>query len=368
MQSANVLRETPGSHASPLETLRVLGLHLLCLSVPVYVLAFVSTGPHVWYAALPWLLLVPVVAELDRRSPPARHPPLAGVASWPFDALLVLLTAIQVANVVLAARLVHRGGFFAVDTVVAVIVVGVNSGYSAIVVAHELIHRPSKALQLLGRLLLATVSYEHFYVEHVRGHHLRMGTAEDPATSRYGETYSEFWKRTVPAQFRSAFRLETKRLGDVDMKWYDRRNLRNEVVHGVVAEAAIALGLAVAFGPGALVVHLGQAYVAVGLLEATNYFEHYGLRRTGRKVRPVDSWDAESWWSLFSLVGLSRHADHHAYASRPYQALRTWEESPKLPYGYTVMGLLVIFDNARARALLDAELERRKLGPFAEAA
>jgi alkane 1-monooxygenase len=67
-------------------------------------------------------------------------------------------------------------------------------------------------------------------------------------------------------------------------------------------------------------------------------------------------------------VGLSRHADHHAYAARPFQALRTWEESPKLPCGYVGMVLMVIFDNSRARALLGAELQRRRLGPFAAAA
>ena len=81
----------------------------------------------------------------------------------------------------------------------------------------------------------------------------------------------------------------------------------------------------------------------------------------------MDSWDSDSWFTLFALVGLSRHADHHAYAARPYQALRTWEESPKLPYGYIVTTLMVIFQNARLRALLGAELQRRKLGPFAEA-
>jgi alkane 1-monooxygenase len=90
--------------------------------------------------------------------------------------------------------------------------------------------------------------------------------------------------------------------------------------------------------------------------------------RQGRKVRPVDSWDSDSWFTLFALVGLSRHADHHAYAARPYQALRTWEESPKLPYGYILMVILVIFDNARVRRLLGEELERRRLGPFAAAA
>jgi alkane 1-monooxygenase len=99
-----------------------------------------------------------------------------------------------------------------------------------------------------------------------------------------------------------------------------------------------------------------------------NYFEHYGLRRAGRKVRPVDSWDSDSRFTLFALVGLSRHADHHAYASRPFQALRTWEESPKLPYGYLAMVALVLLDNARMQELMHAELRRTKLGPFAEAA
>jgi alkane 1-monooxygenase len=137
------------------------------------------------------------------------------------------------------------------------------------------------------------------------------------------------------------------------------------VVHGILAGVAVAAAVLAILGPAGLAFFVAQAYVAVRLLEAVNYFEHYGLRRQGRKVRPVDSWDSESWFTLFGLVGLSRHADHHAYASRPFQALRTWEESPKLPYGYIVMGLLVIFHNAKARALLGAELERKQLGPFA---
>src|SRR5262249_51451350 len=158
------------------------------------------------------------------------------------------------------------------------------------------IHRKSPLLVLLGRLLLVTVFYEHFYIEHVRGHHLRIGTDDDPATSRYGETYAEFWRRTVPAQFRSAWRLEAKRLGDEEMRWSDPRLLRSAVVHGILAEAVVA-GLALALlGPAALVFLLAQASVAVRLLEAVNYFEHYGLRRQGRKVRPVDSWDSDAWF------------------------------------------------------------------------
>ena len=353
---------------SPLETLRTWALHLISLAVPLFTLAFVASGPHPWYAALPWLGVVPVVVLLDRRSGTALHRPVESMPAWPFDAVLVFLTALQVANVALASRMITRGSLLSVDSLVALLLVGVSSGYSAIVVAHELIHRKSRWMVLLGRLLLVTVLYEHFFVEHVRGHHLRIGTEDDPATARFGETYREFWRRTVPAQLRSAFRLEAKRLGDEEMKWHDPRLLRSAVVHGILAQIVVLAAVAALLGPAGLVFFLLQAHVAVRLLEAVNYFEHYGLRRQGRKVRPVDSWDSDSWFTLFALVGLSRHADHHAYASRPFQALRTWEESPKLPYGYIVMVLMVIFDNKKTRALLDAELQRRQLGPFAVAA
>lgn len=353
--------------ANPLATLRIFSLHLTALAMPLYVVAFALTGPHPWYGALPWLLAIPALMVLDRKSGPAKHVPIEGMASWPFDGILLVLTAMQIATVALTARMIAKGSLLSADALVAAVLVGANSGYSAIVVAHELIHRKSRFMSWLGRILLATVCYEHFFTEHVRGHHMRVATDDDPATSRHGETYAEFWRRTVPGQFKSAWRIEAKRLGDENMRWHDPRMIRSAVVHGVILEAAIAALVLALAGPAALVVHLGQAYVAVRLLEAVNYFEHYGLRREGRKVRPVDSWDSDSMFTLFALVGLSRHADHHAYASRPFQALRTWDESPKLPYGYIVTTMMVIFADAKLREALDAELSRKKLGPYAAA-
>jgi alkane 1-monooxygenase len=248
------------------------------------------------------------------------------------------------------------------------VVVGSSSGYSGIVVAHELIHRPRRGWQWLGRLILATVAYEHFFTEHVRGHHVRVGTDDDPATARFGESFNHFYLRTVPAQFRSAWRLETARLGDRNMKWYDPRLLRSRVVHGVVVEGAITAAVAVCCGPVALAAHLMQAWWATRALEVVNYFEHWGLRRDERRVTPTDSWDTGSRFTYYALTGLSRHADHHAFASRPYQQLRAWEESPKLPHGYLAMFPLVLARNKRFRQLMTKELERRGLGPFAATA
>lgn len=54
-------------------------------------------------------------------------------------------------------------------------------------------HLPAADLPslLLGRALIWTVTYDHFFVEHARGHHARVATEDDPATSRFGETYAE---------------------------------------------------------------------------------------------------------------------------------------------------------------------------------
>jgi alkane 1-monooxygenase len=342
-------------------------LHLLCFVLPVTCLAFLLTAPHPWYLALPWLLVVVGSIWLDMRSAVERRQPAATLPGWPFDIVLYGLVVLQVTAVALTVYIVAAHGFWRVDTLVAILLVGINSGYSGLVVAHELIHRPQRHMQQLGRLLLCTVVYEHFATEHIRGHHARVGTAADPATARFGEHGLRFFLRTVPAQFLSAWRLEAKRLGDEHMRPWDPRLLRSRVVHGLVVEWGAALAMLVVLGPGAAAVFLLQAVLAIRLLEAVNYFEHWGLARTTRKVRTVDSWDTDSWFTLYTLVGLSRHADHHAYAARPYQQLRFMEESPKLPYGYFGTVLMVLFRNRTLQRIMTAELARKRLGPFAPA-
>jgi alkane 1-monooxygenase len=108
-----------------------------------------------------------------------------------------------------------------------------------------------------------------------------------------------------------------------------------------------------------------QALIAIDLLEAVNYFEHWGLVRSTRRVQHRDSWDAESWFSLYTLVGLARHADHHAYAAKPFYRLEPVEESPKLPHGYYGMVLLAQVRNRHFQSLMTAELQRRQLGAWA---
>jgi hypothetical protein len=243
-------------------------------------------------------------------------------------------------------------------------VVGGNSGFS-IITAHELIHRKARWEENLGRLLLCTVLYEHFYTEHLRGHHRLVGTEEDPATARFGETFPDFWRRTVPAQFRSAWALEARRLGDANMSLFDPRMLKNHILHGIVIGWGLAFAILFGFGFAAFVAFLLQAFLAVRLLEVVNYFEHWGLQRKSQRIRPQDSWDTHSRFTYYGLTGLSRHADHHAYPARPYQQLRVWDEAPILPMGYVGLVDMVMINNDEFIESAVKELRRCRLGPFA---
>jgi alkane 1-monooxygenase len=342
--------------------------HLLCFLYPVTTLIFLATAPHPWYVGFAFLALVATTVWIDMVAGPAKHQPAPNLPPRLFTVVLYLLAALQLINYALVIRLPLVSGFFSWDVLFGIIPIGITAGYSGIVVAHELIHRPERHMQFLGRLLLWGVFYEHWYIEHIRGHHQRVGTPEDPVTAPLGETFIQFHRRAIPAQIISAWKLEQKRLGHSKMKWYDPRNFQNRVVRGFVLEFILLMAIFGFFGFGSALLFFIQHYIAHSLLEAVNYFEHYGLVRKEARIQPTESWDSDSWFSLYSLVGLTRHSDHHTYSSRPYQELCVNEESPRLPYGYFGTVVLVLFANKKFRVLAQAELERRHLGPFAAAA
>lgn len=224
------------------------------------------------------------------------------------------------------AWLVGSGGVRGFDAVLFTLSVGLATGGVGITIAHELGHKRAALDRILSRALLVSVSYGHFTVEHNRGHHVRVATPEDPASARYGEAFWAFLPRTLAGSLRHAWSLD-----------------RAEVLLPWAATLGIAAALGAAFGPLAAAFFFGQGAMAITLLEAVNYIEHYGLQRKklpdGRYERPnaAHSWDAYEWLSNAFLVHLQRHADHHLNPTRPYAGLQPQPESPKLPTGYAGM-------------------------------
>ena len=127
MSSAAVANEVPA--CPPPRRSASSGLHLIALALPLYVLAFVLTGPHPWYASLPWLAAVPVVALLDRRSGSALHEPLEGMPELALRRDAGRRSPRSSSSTWRSRRAWWRsGGLLSADTLVAVLLVGANSG------------------------------------------------------------------------------------------------------------------------------------------------------------------------------------------------------------------------------------------------
>lgn len=232
-------------------------------------------------------------------------------------------------------------------TVGVVTGVGINA-------AHELGHKHERLEHWASKLALAPAWYGHFFVEHNWGHHKQVATPDDPASSRLGESFYQFWPRTVLGSLRSAWRIERQRLGRRGRPVLSPGNrvVRAWSLSLLLWSATVALG-----GPGLLPFLLVQAVVGFTLLEAVNYVEHYGLLRErdagGRyeRVRPRHSWNNNHVVTNLLLFQLQRHSDHHENPARRFVALRHVEEAPQLPAGYAAMMVLAIVPPAWRRVM-----------------
>jgi alkane 1-monooxygenase len=251
---------------------------------------------------------------------------------------------IQYAGLVFACVLWSSGDLSVVESIGLAISVAMVSGI-AINTAHELGHKRASMERWLSKVALAQTGYGHFFVEHNRGHHVRVATPEDPASARLGESFYAFLPRTVAGSLRSAWELEAQRLEQIGAR---RLGLRNDVLNAWAMTVVLFAALTLAFGPVVLPYLLIQGVLGFCLLEVVNYLEHYGLLRQRRddgryeRTRPEHSWNSNNVASNVLLYHLQRHSDHHANPMRRYQALRHFEEAPQLPTGYAGMILAAV--------------------------
>lgn len=202
---------------------------------------------------------------------------------------------------------------------------GIISGAIGIVYAHELLHQKNRLERWLGDLLLAIVLYSHFRSEHLRVHHLHVGTPRDAVTARYNEGFHRFFWRVLTECPGSAWRAERAMLA---RKGLTMRSFENPFWrYGLLQAAALLLAFLLG-GWAGLVLFLWQALVAVWQLELVNYVEHYGLVRRhlgeGRyeHVLPRHSWNAAHRASNWLLINLQRHSDHHYKPDRRFPCSR----------------------------------------------
>lgn len=241
----------------------------------------------------------------------------------------------------------HRAHLSAVELVLLFAGIGIVSGAVGIVYAHELMHQKNAGERWLGDILMASVLYSHFRTEHLRVHHLYVGTPRDAVTARYGEGFHRFFLRVIRSGLPSAWRAERALLARRDRPVWHRSNPFWR--YGALQLAMLVSALALGGGLG-LALFLWQALVAVWQLELVNYIEHYGLTRRhlgdGRyeHVLPRHSWNSAHKASNWFLINLQRHSDHHYKPDRRFPLLQTYSETeaPQLPSGYPLMGIVAL--------------------------
>jgi Fatty acid desaturase len=207
-------------------------------------------------------------------------------------------------------------------------------------IGHELTHRTAdRAAMTVGRWLLAITFDAEFSIEHVYGHHRRLATAADPASARRGEHFYAFLFRSLLGQTRSAAALERQRLDTLGHGFW---TVHNRYLRGWLMSAVIVAAFAAAGGAGAAAVFVLAALAGRTVLEAVNYFEHYGLvREPGQPVEPRHSWNSNKRLSNAVLFNLARHSHHHAEGDAQFWQLRSFRDAPTLPYGYLTCMFLV---------------------------
>ncbi|MCA0872047.1 alkane 1-monooxygenase [Seohaeicola saemankumensis] len=231
------------------------------------------------------------------------------------------------------------------QSVLAALALGLFMGQVSHPNAHELIHRPSRGLRMLGAGIYVSLLFGHHVSAHLRVHHVAVATPEDPNSAPKGQSFYRFWPRAWIGSFRAGLAAESAAM---------RRRQRPAPVwrHPYVMWCAGAvLCLCAAYGVAGgrgVAVYVALAGYAQAQLLMADYVQHYGLRRQRRadgRREPAGaqhSWNARPWYSSAMMLNAPRHSDHHLNPMRAYPALRLDPDMPVLPYAMPVMAVLAL--------------------------
>lgn len=305
--------------------LRFAGPFVFLLAIPaLYRLS--ESGPYFVPSALLLTLLatsfIPERASASEQTPIDRLLPILYV---PFHLVILTWACYEAASSGIY-------GFFSLS-----ISVGVCSGVFGVLAAHELIHSRVEWHGALGTSMLTAISYRHFRIAHIHGHHRFAATDRDPSTARPGESFYRFFPRTLIGQAAFAWHFERHRLHTRALS-----RVHNRVLHDIAIMITLYALLTALAGWRAAAFLAVESFAAVVVLEAFNYVAHYGLRR--RAEEPMGerhSWNSPGASNML-IFNMGRHGDHHRRSSASYVTLAPVKHGPELPGGYAGAILLAL--------------------------
>jgi alkane 1-monooxygenase len=329
--------------------LRFAGPFVFALSVPAL---YYLVDPHAPVLAVVALLAALIGAELlSLRGGIA--PQAEASQQW----LPVLFVPVQLG--ILAWAIAIAGDLDRWSFLSLAFALGVTTGVFGVLAAHELVHGRARRARQLGLAMLTAMSYRHFRIAHVHGHHRWAATARDPATAGLGEGFYRFLFRTVPGQFAQAWTIERRRTAT-------RGFFANRVTRDAIAMAVVYGAIALLAGPAGLGLFVAQCAVGIVVLELFNYIAHYGLTRRPDPAGHEPLGDRHSWNSSNILANhlifnMGRHSAHHRRPAASFAALDWRAGAPELPAGYAGSILLALVPPLWRR-IMDPEVQRLHTG------
>jgi alkane 1-monooxygenase len=332
--------------------------HLRVLVTPVLCFIYFLLAPKwIWLSAAFFSASL-VLDYFAEKSGVETGKPSNDFKAWHFSVLLYVLFTIHWINLYFALAYLTEVGILSLQAPFILYMLFISGGITGPITGHELAHSNKFYEHWMGRLLYCGFLHDHWWVDHAGCHHKCFGTKDDPSTAHLDETLWQFFIRFFPSQARSAWRLESQRLRKENLIM---RLLRNTLIHGFTIEALFLATAYVLFGSTGVLVFIVQAIVLTLGLHTVNYFQHWGLVRNEKNA--LCCWDSNNRSTLFSMLGLLRHSDHHKNSHKRYYELDYMPDTPKLPYGFGGMIALAIFTPRRFNRLMRAELQRLDLLP-----
>jgi len=319
-----------------------------CYPFLIFMLAWIAFGSKGWLTFLPILwayVMIPLIElfiQPDERNVDAAEEEMVKTDTT-YDFILYAVVPMHYASFIYFLFSLQQPDLGWIDYAGRILSMGLLFGVFGINVAHELGHRVKVFEQTLAKMLLLTAQYMHFFIEHNKGHHKRVATMEDPSTARLNESLFAFYFRTIPGVYFSAWEIENKELRKKGRAGF---SVHNQMIWFLALQVSLIAAIFFYFGWLTALCYVTAAGFGIGLLEAVNYIEHYGLLRkatgegTYERAMPQHSWNSNHIIGRLSLFELSRHSDHHYLASRKYQVLRHHDNSPQMPTGYPGMIIL----------------------------
>ncbi len=324
-------------------------------------LTFQTTGIIAYLGLIFLYMLVPVVEQLipqDTYNLSKAERELAEEDRY-YDLVIFLMVPLHLFVIYVFLMGITGPGLTTADLIARVLMMGTILGVNGINIGHELGHKTKNALkQFLAQIMLTTSFQNHFMPYHNAGHHRDVGTPEDLSSARKGDNFYFFAVKSQVGGYFKTWTIEANRLvAQGKNQWL------NPMILYTVLPVLLLSGIYFYFGLFATICYFIAGIYGISILEAQNYFAHYGLRRkkmpNGRYegVSPKHSWNSDHIIGRILLFELTRHSDHHHMGAKPYQVLDSKQDSPLLPFGYPMMLILSYFPFL-FRPIMAKQLER----------